>query len=523
MAVSFKVVPSARYYTYDETYKVWTDRQSDKEYMKKLVDEGETLSVVGVVQEAGDAIASSLSSGIYYPASLVKHLMDLSAQEQVVLDQLAADDINVFTGKTFEEEQESAGADAFGFDELMTVDQDAITNAFGVDSSKLNVDISGALDPNALAASMPPMPALDMNDFVSQLDIEIPAEALNAIASDVLQEYLVYCFTNGILTPDEIMAGLPDYLTRPEVQAQIAAKLGESVDTQGLQDEFQASLNAYMQQVMGSYMATVMQGMQTQIQGALNGAMQQLSTNMASAMTFNQDAFQEAFQFNLSEEELSQVIMTMMSGESNTYNSNLRKLGYATLDKPSGISIYPIDFENKQQVLEILDTYNTQMKDEGAEDKVITYTDIVGVLMSSVTTIVDMISTVLVAFVAISLVVSSIMIGVITYISVLERKKEIGILRAMGARKRDIGNVFNAETMIVGLIAGLLGISVTLLLTIPANIIVYAAVGVQNIALLPAIPAAGLVLVSVALTFVAGLIPSSAASRRDPVEALRSE
>ena len=198
-------------------------------------------------------------------------------------------------------------------------------------------------------------------------------------------------------------------------------------------------------------------------------------------------------------------------------------MGYADKSEPSGIDIYPTDFESKEHVIEILDSYNSQMEESGEEDKVITYTDIVGALMSSVTTIVDMISYVLIAFVSISLVVSSIMIGVITYISVLERRKEIGILRAIGASKKDISHVFNAETIIEGLIAGLLGVGITALICIPISALIELLFDVPNIASLPVGAAVVLVIISVLLTFIAGLIPSSSASRKDPVEALRSE
>ena len=216
-------------------------------------------------------------------------------------------------------------------------------------------------------------------------------------------------------------------------------------------------------------------------------------------------------------------MMSLLSTEQASFDGNLKKLGYADFAKPGGIDIYPKDFESKEHVIEILDGYNQKMEDEGEEDKVISYTDFVGVLMSSVTDIVNMISYVLIAFVAISLVVSSIMIGVITYISVLERKKEIGVLRSIGASKRDIGRVFNAETVIVGFVAGVIGIGVTALCCIPANAIVYANFDVPNVAILPWQAAIALIAISVLLTFLAGLIPSRAASRKDPVEALRSE
>lgn len=212
-----------------------------------------------------------------------------------------------------------------------------------------------------------------------------------------------------------------------------------------------------------------------------------------------------------------------MSTEQSSYDSNMKKFGWADYAKPASIDIYPKDFESKQSVIDILDNYNEAMNAAGEEDKVVSYTDIAGALMSSVTTIVNMISYVLMAFVAISLVVSSIMIGIIAYISVLERKKEISVLRSIGASKGDISRVFNAETIIVGFAAGVIGIGLTALACIPANTIVYSSFDVENIAILPWQAAIALIGISVLLTFLAGLIPSSAAAKKDPVEALRSE
>ena len=225
----------------------------------------------------------------------------------------------------------------------------------------------------------------------------------------------------------------------------------------------------------------------------------------------------------MTEEELTELIMSLMSNGTRSFDANLSKLGYAELSKPSQIDIYPDNFEDKQQVIAILDDYNDRMVASGQDDKKVSYTDFVGTLMKSVTTIVDMISYVLIAFVAISLVVSSIMIGIITYISVLERKKEIGILRAIGASKGDISRVFNAETIIEGLTAGLIGVGVVALVCIPVNAIVYGLLDVPDIAMLPPVAGAILVAISVFLSFVAGLFPAMAAARKDPVEALRSE
>jgi ABC-type lipoprotein export system ATPase subunit len=523
LGVGFKIVPATEFYTYDETYAVWTDRTGDKEYMKGLVKAGETLSVVGIVQADPDAAATSLGPGIYYPASLTHHLMEQAARSKIVADQLANKEVNVFTGKTFEEERESAAFDGFEMGDLMTVDEAAITGAFSVDTSLLNVDLSGILDPAAVAGSLPPTPEVDLEKFAGSLDIDIPTEELTEVASGVMEQYLRYALKHGMTTPDAILDGLPAYLSSSRVQARLAATLDDTVDVEGIQAEVEGAFNQYIQQAMEGYLLSVMTVLQQQIQIGMSSAMQQFAANMAGAMRVDQDAFMNAFQFNLDEEELSQVVMTMMSGESNTYDNNLRKLGYADAARPSGIDIYPLDFESKQSVIDILDDYNRHMKDDAQEDKVIAYTDFVGLIMTSVTEIVNMISYVLVAFVAISLVVSSIMIGVITYISVLERKKEIGILRAVGARKRDIGNVFNAETLIVGLTAGLMGILITVLLIIPTNLIVASTLGIEAIAILPVPAAVVLVVVSMALTLIAGLIPASAAARRDPVEALRSE
>ena len=232
---------------------------------------------------------------------------------------------------------------------------------------------------------------------------------------------------------------------------------------------------------------------------------------------------QRKYLSSLSSEELAAYIANYTQNASATYEDNLTKLGIVSLDKPSQIRIYPKDFDSKEKIIEGIKSYNDKQEKEGREEAVIEYTDLVGILMSSVTSIVNTISYVLIAFVAISLIVSSIMIGIITYISVLERTKEIGILRAIGASKKDISRVFNAETIIEGTIAGILGILVTLILNIPINIIIKNMVGISNISKLPIVGAIALILISIILTFIAGLIPSSIASKKDPVEALRTE
>lgn len=232
---------------------------------------------------------------------------------------------------------------------------------------------------------------------------------------------------------------------------------------------------------------------------------------------------EQAYMASLSQEELAGVIASYSEMTGSTYEENIKKLGICDLAKPSTINIYPVDFEGKDKVVEEIEKYNQKKRDEGKEEDVIQYADVVATMMTSVTVIVNMISYVLIAFVAISLIVSSIMIGIITYISVLERIKEIGILRAIGASKKDISRVFNAETFIVGLTAGLLGIGITLLLNIPINIVIKNAANVSNLSKLPVVGAVVLVVISMLLTTIAGLIPAKVASKKDPVEALRTE
>lgn len=248
-----------------------------------------------------------------------------------------------------------------------------------------------------------------------------------------------------------------------------------------------------------------------------------LAANMQRAFTVDAGAFASAIHFNMDAEDLSSLMASYANAGRLTYANNLAALGYADAADPLAVSIYPVDFEAKEEVLGAIDRYNEEVRADGEDEKAIVYTDYMGVLMGSVTSIVNMISLVLIAFVSISLVVSSIMIGIITYISVLERKKEIGILRAMGASKRNIANVFNAETFIEGLIAGALAIAVVVLVSFPVNAWALATYQVEHVMRLPIGSALGLILISVALTVVAGLIPSRSAARRDPVEALRSE
>ena len=341
--------------------------------------------------------------------------------------------------------------------------------------------------------------------------------------SPVLPSVLPTLPTDVPTNATDLAASFSQWFAQPSVQTTFVSRLSQVTDLTSLQQELTTALMTYMQQAMQQVLKSMMSALQTQLTIAMKAAMTQMATNLSSAMKVDPTKLAKAFSFNMDPEQLTTLLMSMMNNQANSVDSNLRKLGFADAATPSSISIYPKDFASKQQVLNILDAYNVSMTKSGENDKVITYTDIVGTLMKSVTDIINKISAVLVAFVSISLVVSSIMIGVITYISVLERRKEIGILRALGASKGDVANVFNAETLIVGFVAGLMGVLITVGLTLVANPIVSHLYAVDRVARLPITAALALIGISMVLTLLAGLIPSSAASRRDPVEALRSE
>lgn len=569
--VKFKLVNACDYYQYDSSYDVWRDKTDNESYMRDLINNGEDLSIVGIVQPKEDANASMLSAGINYPASLTDHVIDVAAQSQIVKDQLADSSIDVFTGKPFGEDD---GQSSFSMDSLFTIDGNAISAAFQIDESALTEGLGDmSLDLSNVSVDMSSLPAFDASSIqpdMGQVDLTNMTFDLGSISLDssvdiddaklaeamktTVQEFWPW-YGAHVSEYQDFNSALNAYLSASETRQKLNDAIAEAVDTSSLdaaiaeqvkqqvgsnvalqiqsqisdalQSAVQAQLSTAIQQYMTQAISTTMGQFGTALEQQLGGAMQaqmaQLALNMASAMNIDPNAFANAFQVNMDEEDLGELMMAMMTGGESSYDNNLSTLGYADKAKPAGIDIYPLDFESKEHVVEILDNYNAQMEDDGEEDKVITYTDIVGALMSSVTTIVDMISYVLIAFVSISLVVSSIMIGVITYISVLERRKEIGILRAIGASKKDISRVFNAETIIEGLIAGLLGVGVTALLCIPASALIEALFDVPNIAQLPLGAAVVLVLISVFLTFIAGLIPSKSASKKDPVEALRSE
>ena len=629
----FKLVNQADYYEYDSQYKVWKDKSDNAEYMKKLVADGEDIKIVGIVQPAEGSKATALNMGISYPYSLMTHVAEEAKNSEIVKQQKASPDINVFTGEKFGEDFGDNGLD---MNSLFSVDEDALQKAFGMGDTDLagglgnSLDFSKAvnlqdafkLDVKVKPGGMQKMavslmegyqayakthPEADyshlgdnfseylktdgakqimkkyfskilkesgkvtiteekvqklltdimqgfekyvkdqgigdisadqygtyfrqylqtaeakqiitdwVNDLYKDVDIEISEADLQAMAQELAAGYLSYAQEKGYADVTKIGENFAAYLGTADGKQRLSNGISETLDMKSLESQLSSGMNAYMKQAMGAYAKSFGNALETQIG-------QNLQSVMTDAMKIDTDAFAKAFQFNMTEDDLTELMMSMSGTASATYDSNLQKLGYADFAKPSEIDIYPKDFESKEQVVDYLDRYNKKMEKAGKDEQVISYTDVVGTLMSSVTDIVNTISYVLIAFVAISLVVSSIMIGVITYISVLERKKEIGILRAIGASKRNVSQVFNAETFIIGLCAGLIGIGLTLLLLLPGNMIIHTVADNSNVnAVLPVIPALVLIALSVVLTLLGGLIPSKKASKSDPVTALRTE
>lgn len=377
-------------------------------------------------------------------------------------------------------------------------------------------------------------------------DLSVLPEQMEEVISVILTGYQEYAAANHLPDPCKMGEYFMLYLQTPSARQKLSDGISEILDVGSLESQISGALNSFMEElgdplkelmsldtggfarIMQAQVTSILQQVLAQMGNGLAASMQQamsqLGASMENAFQINGEAFANAIEMNMDEEELTELLRSLMSAENASLDNNLKKFGYADFNKPSQISIYPRDFKSKAAVLEILDRYNSRMEAEGHDEKVISYTDMVGTLMSSVTEIVDMISYVLVAFVAISLVVSSIMIGVITYISVLERKKEIGILRAIGASRGNISQVFNAETFIIGLCAGVIGIGLTLVLLIPGNALIHSLTGSTDInAALPAIYGGVLIALSVLLTLTGGLIPSGKAAKSDPVTALRSE
>ncbi|MCD8365566.1 MAG: ABC transporter ATP-binding protein/permease [Clostridiales bacterium] len=657
IGTSYKLVNATDYYEYDSEYDVWTDKTDNNDYMRQLVENGDDITIVGVVQPLEDATAAALSEGINYTPELIEYVAEMAADSEIVKAQLATPDINIFTGEEFGEDAE------FDLESLFSVDDDSLADLFDTDALSDafsgSMDLSSALDTSSLDLSdlldtdslSLDMSDLDMDMDLSDLDLSsllagvsvgdifnASSEDVTALANELLEGYESYAAANSTASYTDLTDGFTAYLNSSEAQSILSSAMNEIIQdaisdsisrqdvsdllqeltdsddpntaltdwlsstmsgvtvssdqlssitaqlvagytsyasannltsAQSLSDDFAAYLATdaatealsagvmsmldtdALEQIIGtalqSYMASYMEEMSTalsssissQMSTAMTGLTAQLTTaiedsmeemmsgitdELADSLNIDADSIMESLTANMDADFLLELMTSMSTASSASYEDNLASLGYVDFDSPTEIDIYPKDFESKDEVVTIIDNYNTSMKNAGTEEKQITYTDLVGTMMSTVTTIINLVSYVLIAFVSISLIVSSIMIGIITYISVLERTREIGILRALGASKRNIASIFNSETFIVGLCSGLLGVGIALLLLFPINMVVHNFVQDDNArAYLPMLYCVMLVVLSVVLTLIGGLIPSRKASKMDPVTALRTE
>ena len=606
MALKFKLIDASGLYRYNEEYAVWEDMSTDKAHMSRLMENGETLSVVGVVVPREGVSATLLSPGIAYTADLTRYVIEQAEKSRIVQKQLENPAIDVFTGKEFGAKEEES---QLSFENMISIDEEAISSAFGMNISTdylmslITNYLSGALkdlDLDTAAAQQDFLDTLRVmgvemlqnyiaaNDdgsgkarvsledaaaiaenyiagsgsiHVSALTAKYPVTAgefsqvykplleglvSNSVASSLLhsapsptEETTAPAATDNQTEPaqetqpedtkpenTEPEESVPEItippIELPEIDTSVSAQISAPM-VPGLVDSYLS--NSLVTGTAAAMSRRMMSGqIGAVLSDKLSGVGNVVAGYLGNSFYVDEEQLASAFQFNMTEEDLRRLMEAMSTrGQQTNAESNLRGLGYADLSQPSSISVYMGDFEKKEQFLAFLDDYNTRMEAEDP-DKVISYTDVTGILMSSVRTIIDSVSYALIAFVAVSLVVSSIMIGIITYISVMERTKEIGVLRAIGASKRNISQVFNAETFIIGLCSGLIGIGITLLALIPGNAIIYHLTENPDIvAQLPWENAVVLILLSMILTLIGGFIPARQAAKKDPVIALRSE
>lgn len=459
MGMEFSMLTAPEFYQKNDD-GTWTDMRSDSEFMEQAAENGLKLKVVGILKPDADSLISSTNSGgIGYTHALTEYMIDKTNSSELVKAQKENPDVDVFTGIEFPKADEEE-EQPMSQSEAMEMLTGMLTEE---QRTKLNEGIMAAL--------------------TEEQQAQIQSAMMGMVSDEQMNSIMM-----GVLTPEQ--------LTQLQSGADVNSLLTDAQKAQ-MSAQIAASLTAEQ----NAELSAMMNGMAD-------------PTKMYTI-----------FMQVLTTDQLRQLMDMTKEPETTdaTYDGNLKLLGVAELSEPSSMKIYATDFESKEKITQLIEKYNDSKIADDNQADVINYTDYVGLMMSSVSDIINSISYILIAFVAISLIVSSIMIGIITYISVLERTKEIGILRAMGASKRDISNVFNAETLIVGFSAGVIGIAVTLLLNIPINIIIENITGIANVALLPWQGGVILVVISMLLTLIAGLVPAGVAAKKDPVEALRTE
>ena len=548
--VELKLINQTDKYKYNDKYNLYEDMSKDKEYMNQLYDNSERLKIVGIVKMKDSNGMSSLMSGVGYTSKLTEHIIKEATNKDIVKKQLEDKEINVFSGKRFDDKSESAG---MNFEELISIDTDMLSSAFNVNIDETYIsettegymaeinsaittdtndaktlflttfsDITKGLRNDYIEthqnAGMPGVATININDVESITNNYLNTENVNNKLQELENKYIipkeVYKSTFGEI----INAFLKTYINISGDSSSVIAKdaVDTMVDTLLNTSGITTSADEFAKQMVE---ATMKKTVLTKV-GELTT---RLMETMSTAFNVDQSKIANAFKFNLTEDDIKRIFGAMTNTTITDANSNLISLGYQNLEEPSSISFYFKDFSSKEKFIDFLESFNKKMKKKD-KTKVIEYTDFAGVMISSVKIIVDSVSYVLIAFVSISLIVSSIMIGIITYISVLERTKEIGILRAIGASKRNISSIFNAETFIIGFLSGIIGVGVSLLMIIPINTIIHTLTNNKDItAVLPLEASITLIILSTVLTLVGGLIPSRKAAKQDPVLALRSE
>lgn len=556
MNLPLKLVDATATYKYNADYNIYEDMTKDETFMQKVYDDAVELKIVGIVCANEDSTSSVLSPGIAYTKELTQYVIEKASESEIVQKQKTKREVDIFSGKRFDDKSDDAGLE---FEDMISIDTDMLSSAFGMEvteedikgmtegymteiSSSITTDTKTAEE--AFANTLVTFTTDMLNRYIDanlipMLNVasikmsDVEQVVLDFMNLETTQQELLTLETNYVV-PKATFESMYIELLKGFLQGYIqVANLEQEENEKSAfltKDSVPTIVASFVAQDMVTSMVSQMGAgmteavMQKNILSKVGELSAELMGTMAESFKIDQDKIAGAFKFDMTEEELTRLMTTMSAStvEKNA-DTNLTSLGYQDMNSPSAISLYFVDFEAKEKFIDFLEDYNAKMEKED-EEKVINYADITGLLMSSVKTIVDSVSYVLIAFVSISLIVSSIMIGIITYISVLERTKEIGVLRAIGASKKNISSIFNAETFIVGLFAGLLGIAITILLNMPINSIIHSLTDNTAInAVLPTKAAVVLVALSVILTLIGGLIPSKQAAKKDPVLALRSE
>ena len=567
MNLDLRLINQTDMYKYNSKYEIYEDMSEDDDYVNKLYDNALKIRIVGIVAPKKGTTTMALNPGVVYTADLVNYIINNSKDTEVVKKQLANKDIDVFSNAKFDEKKNNNNMD---FEDLISIDKDMLESAFNIKldeddiknttnnymsqiSSSITADITPAK--NDFESTLKDLISGLLNDYVSnpkeKMTIPMMGEVAVIYNNDVdgiVDEYLKTQNSQNKLKNLENKYVIPINVYESRFSSIISNFIKMYISNFNSQNSsvstdpnnpaaivVSEAINPAIDEVMKD---TLFQGISAAMAQAMTEAVMQkdiltkvgeltgnLMGSLATAFNVDPNKIAEAFKFDLSEDELRRIMTAMMnSNGGGNANSNLISLGYQDKDEPTSISFYFTSFDGKERFIDFIDNYNSKMEKNNQEDKVLNYTDTTGLLMSSVKKIVNSVSYVLIAFVSISLVVSSIMIGIITYISVLERTKEIGILRAIGASKRNISSIFNAETFITGLLSGCLGIFITLILIPIINYIIHTLTGNVNISAYISVQASIILIVlSIILTLIGGLIPSRKASKQDPVIALRSE